>query len=302
MCSENKEYFKSDNVLGQSSFLSGKGLSGILNRGNSCYLNSALQCLSNTTEFTEYLLSGKFNEDINIEKRKSKKSFRICSEILALFKGMWEDNCVVNPVSFSRTFLKNYNFVQYNQEDASEACQVIIDALHKALSYSVIIKPEGTSKNDMDSMEVAAINSWASMFEKEFSFMVPTFFGQFHSKIESIDGNYISHAYDPFSMITVPTSNTTLTLYDCLDQEFLTDEKLDGDNKIMLENGNKVDGKKSIKIWRPPSHLLIAIKRFKYIQVGHSLIKKKEGKLINFPITSLDIDKYIDGYTPPNTK
>ena len=294
--------FKSDNVLGKSSFLTDLGKTGIVNRGNSCYINATIQILSNTTVMTEYLLTKKFQEDFNYQKRKGNKSCKILTEYLALLKGMWEDNCVVNPVSFSRTFLKNYNFVQFNQEDACEATQVLIDALHKALSYSVSIKPTGETKNKMDEMEKESIKSWGNMFEKEYSFMVETFYGQFHSKIESVDGNYVSHSYDPFAMITVPIGEKCTTLYDCLDNEFLTDEQLDGDNQIRLDDGTKVDGKKSIKIWRPPSHLLIAIKRFKYVQVGHNLIKKKEGKLIDFPITGLDIAKYIDGYTPSNTK
>ena len=294
--------FKSDNVLGKSSFLNDLGKTGIVNRGNSCYINATIQILSNTTVLTEYLLTKKFQEDFNYQKRKGNKSCKILTEYLALLKGMWEDNCVVNPVSFSRTFLRNYNFVQFNQEDACEATQVLIDALHKALSYSVSIKPIGETKNKMDEMEKESIKSWANMFEKEYSFMVETFYGQFHSKIESVDGNYVSHSYDPFAMITVPIGEKCTTLYDCLDNEFLTDEKLEGDNQIRLDDGTKVDGKKSIKIWRPPSHLLIVIKRFKYIQAGNSLIKKKEGKLIDFPITGLDIAKYIDGYTPSNTK
>lgn len=297
---ENKSIFKSDNTLGKSTFLVDHGKTGIVNRGNTCYINACIQILSNTTVFTEYLLTGKFKKDIDYDKRKKHKSCKILTELIALLKGMWEDNCVVNPVSFSRTFLKNYNFVEFNQEDACEAIQVLIDALHEALAYSVSIKPEGVSKNSSDEMEKKSIEAWSSMFEKKYSFMVETFFGQFHSKIESIDGSYISHSYDPFSMITVPIGDSCNTLYDCLDQEFLTDEKLDGDNQILLDNGKRVDGKKSIKIWRAPSHLFIVMKRFKYTMMNGNLIKRKESKLIDFPITGLNISKYIDGNEDEN--
>jgi ubiquitin C-terminal hydrolase len=299
---ENKSIFKSDNTLGKSTFLIDHGKTGIVNRGNTCYINACIQILSNTTVFTEYLLTGKFKKDIDYNKRKKHKSCKILTELIALLKGMWEDNCVVNPVSFSRTFLKNYNFVEFNQEDACEAIQVLIDALHEALAYSVSIKPEGVSKNASDEMEKKSIEAWSSMFEKKYSFMVETFFGQFHSKIESIDGTYESHSYEPFAIITAPIADECKTLYDCLDNEFLSNEKLDGDNQIRLDDGTKVDGMKSHGIWRAGQVLLIALKRFKYTMINGTLIKRKENKLIDFPITGLDISKYIDGYSDDNNK
>lgn len=43
---------------------SGKGVTGIYNMGNTCYMNSAIQCLSNTKPLTEYFIEGRHKQDM----------------------------------------------------------------------------------------------------------------------------------------------------------------------------------------------------------------------------------------------
>ena len=41
------------------------GVTGLSNIGNTCFMNSGLQCLSNTEELTKYFLSKTYKNDIN---------------------------------------------------------------------------------------------------------------------------------------------------------------------------------------------------------------------------------------------
>ena len=101
----------------------GKGLSGLVNMGNTCWLNSATQILSNTSILTHYFLSGQYKEDINI----TKKEYRFLKEWIKLLKGIWSENCTIQPVSYRKHFSTFYDGGLYDQEDAEEGLSKILD-------------------------------------------------------------------------------------------------------------------------------------------------------------------------------
>ena len=47
------------------------GACGLVNLGNTCFLNTALQCLSHTPLFRAYLLSNRFLLDVNRQVRRA---------------------------------------------------------------------------------------------------------------------------------------------------------------------------------------------------------------------------------------
>lgn len=127
-----------------------KGLSGLVNIGNSCYINSIIQCLSNTISLTDYILSGDYKEDKTIVNNKNKSNYVLNSYIL-LINNMWNINQLIKPKSFVENMSKfHVKYFSLQQQDSHECLLYIIDLLHKSLSYEIEIDIKGIVKNNSD--------------------------------------------------------------------------------------------------------------------------------------------------------
>jgi ubiquitin C-terminal hydrolase len=83
-----------------------------------------------------------------------------------------------------------------------------------------------------------------------------------------------------------------MSILDCFDL-MTTTESLSGDNAWLNEKtGKKENIQKQLRFWSLPKVLVIVLKRFS--PDGRS----KMTGLVNFPMTGLDLSKYVCGYNP----
>ena len=272
-----------------------KGLSGLSNLGNTCYANSAIQCLSNTLSLTNYFLKEKYIEDLDDDKVEH----HLVKEWVRLLDGIWSSNCTIAPHSFLHIVnilaLKNgMIFGNGTQQDLQEFLQFFIDSMHNALSQEVTITISGNAKNNSDKMALESMQRWKDYFKNDYSILVELFYGQLCSKIVCPDCKHLSNTYDPFCYLSVPLpciNREEITIYDCLDK-FTELETLDSDNQWQCESCKKKQNalKKDI-FWKLPKILIVHLKRF-----NNNINLNKNSKKVNYPIKNLDMTKYSVGY------
>lgn len=188
-----------------------RGLVGLSNLGNTCYMNSSIQCLSNTYELTKYFLEKRYKSLINREyKNPLGTEGRLVQAWAKLISEMWVNNAqVVRPDLFKR-ILGQYNvtFEGYGQHDSQECINTILDFMSEDL-YKQEKKPyveqvESEGKSD----EVASKEAWNKHILRNESIICDLFHGQFKSTLECALCKRISITFDPFLMISLPIPNT----------------------------------------------------------------------------------------------
>jgi ubiquitin C-terminal hydrolase len=213
---------------------------------------------------------------------------------------MWSENCIVSPGKFIKTIHKLAQikdieiFTGFSQNDLPEFLLFMIDCFHTSLSREVNMSISGTPTNNTDKIAVDCFEMIKKMYTKEYSEIWNMFYGIHVSQITSLDKNEVlSSSPEPYFMInlSIPLNNKTPSLIDCFDL-YVEGETLDGENAWFNESiGEKQDVKKKISYWSMPNILVIDLKRFNAINYNN-----KNQILVDFPLTDLDLSKYVIGY------
>ena len=247
------------------------GRTGLNNLGNSCYINSVLQCLSNTRDLTKYFLSESFKKELNGSDGEISQSY------YELIKQLWNgyNDEYINTRPFKQTFCRQTKlFCNEEQQDAHEFLNALLDNLHNELNR-VTQKPsiEFEEQKEGESDEVASNKWWDCYKSRDDSIIVDLFKGQYKITNKCSGCGHKSITYDQYMTLDLP----------------IPQKKSQIQIKFFTNNGNYID--LNIKLDEKTQIKDIILKSIYYLNKKNYLefakLTNMEGHLFNYNIENV---------------
>lgn len=236
---------------------------GLTNMGNTCFLNSVLQCLTYTPPLAGYLDSGQHKTTC-----RAVGFCAMCALQEHVRQALGASGGSVSPSNLVKNLrCISKSFRMWRQEDAHEYLRCLIEGLHNCCL------PPGVKSNSSVSQERSLIHK--------------IFGGRLRSQVKCTVCSTCSNTYDPLldlSLEIVRADSLTKAL-----NRFTAVEALEGDNKYHCSHcRKKVRALKQFTIDKSPNILTIQFKRFSGTASSGGKIDKK----VEFGRT-LDMKPYI---------
>ena len=263
---------------------SNKGLSGLVNFGNTCYVNSALQILNHIYEFNEYISN--YNENYKLDDMKFIK------EWIDLQQLMLRVNVVIAPKRFLAvlkilmTQKSNELGNIFFQNDTTEFIYFILANMHEELKEC----QDNLFEKSLQQMKTKYHKYFIEYYEKEhindFS-IIDELFG-YYTMIQYVDqetGEIYSTRYERFYIFDLALTSTDLN--ECLKDHFKTEIMSEENNNAYYSDKYKEhkDVEKNSFLYHCPQYVIIQLKRW-------NMNMKKNQRIIHYDIGELDFEEF----------
>ena len=271
------------------------GNKGLVNLGNTCYMNAAIQCLSHLLEFHPKNTSF-YKEYTNHKKVDSE----LIDSWMDLQVSLWSNDSYdpVNPKRFLRAFIvecnkKNIIFRNFDQNDTEEFLNILLNFLHNSIKKSMNFKlcMHGGTEGHIKKLVIDNHNAWTKFFSKDYSYIIDKFYSQQLSITSCTECVYYTSNHEPLMNFQLEIPDGASTLYDCLDS-YTRVSKLEVNNTWTCDKCKKsINPDRKLLLWNCPSVIIILLKRY--------TIAGKNNTYIEYPL-ELDVNGYVVNYNKNN--
>ena len=172
--------------------------------GNTCYMNSSLQCLQNTPELSKYFLQDKHEQ---YKYKSSPGPLSSGGEMVKAYEqfikeAWWGTKGVVLPSQIKKVLGDNNpRFAGYDQQDSTECIISILDLLHEDLYKQDARKEYYTCDTTLKN---APLISWNQHLMRNESIILDLFHGQQQTNYRCDKCGFITRSFDAYSVLTLP--------------------------------------------------------------------------------------------------
>ena len=179
-------------------------LKGLQNLGNTCFMNSAIQCLVHSEDIRRFFISGDYLKKINKQNPLGTKG-----KLAMAYGDLLNSMCSASEKSVAPWGLKKTiavvasQFEGYQQHDSHEFLSYLINGLHEDLN-EVTKKPYYDSDIRFSNDREVAEESWRRHESRNRSIIAELMYGQYKSTLHCPKCSKYSYAFDPFNCLSLP--------------------------------------------------------------------------------------------------
>lgn len=243
---------------------------GLHNLGNTCFLNSVLQCLVYTAPLSEYMLSREHSSSCRAGENCMLCRFE--THVVRVLSKREGGSSPVSPKAIvGRLKLVAKRMRIGRQEDAHEFLRLLVESFQRSLLHGI------DPRIDRRIQETTLAHQ--------------VFGGYLQSQVKCGRCSYESNTFDAFLDIQTEIHSGSSTLTKAL-RSYIRPEILSKDNRYRCEKCSKlVDAAKQLTVYQLPRILTLQLKRFSSFGGG------KIGRYVEFPI-SLNMQRYVSANSP----